>query len=232
MGLTSGRGSHGGARRRGAGSARQGSAWQGDGGYNRSSLVGGDQQETGYGWNHYPVTGGGQRQATGFLDGRRRRRRAHARRRRGVGRWLTGYSAPVLLRRWHGCAALVAAGLGVNHDPRRHGGGRRDGQPQLHADRAREPVDRPGPSDAVPADGDGSGGWPVMNPTTIRRPSFKAPCSTRGPARFRSTTRSSSTRGHSRPSSRSCQGCPRGPWWRCGSATTATRSRWPAPTRT
>ena len=116
MGLTSGRGSHGGARRRGAGSARQGSAWQGDGGYNRTSLVGGDQQETGYGWNHYPVTGGGQRQATGFLDGAPAGRRAHARRRRGVGRWLTGYSAPVLsVVAIVVCAALVAAGLGVNH---------------------------------------------------------------------------------------------------------------------
>ena len=116
MGLTSGRGSHGGARRRRAGSARQGSAWQGDGGYNRTSLVGGDQQETAYGWNHYPAAGGGQRQATAFLDGAPAGRRAHARRRRGVGRWLTGYSAPVLsVVAIVVCAALVAAGLGVNH---------------------------------------------------------------------------------------------------------------------
>ena len=116
MGLTSGRGSHGGARRRRAGSARQGSAWQGDGGYNRTSLVGGDQQETSYGWNHYPAAGGGQGQATAFLDGAPAGRRAHARRRRGVGRWLTGYSAPVLsVVAIVVCAALVAAGLGVNH---------------------------------------------------------------------------------------------------------------------
>ena len=116
MGLTSGRGSHGGARRRRAGSARQGSTWQGDGGYHRTGLVGGDQQETSYGWNHYPAAGGGQGQATAFLDGAPAGRRAHARRRRGVGRWLTGYSAPVLsVVALVVCAALVAAGLGINH---------------------------------------------------------------------------------------------------------------------
>ena len=46
MGLTSGRGSHGGARRRRAGSAKQGSAGHGEDG--RTSLVGGDRHETAY----------------------------------------------------------------------------------------------------------------------------------------------------------------------------------------
>jgi hypothetical protein len=134
MGLTSGRGSHGGARRRRAGSAKQGSAWQGDGGYNRTSLVGGDQQETAYrsapagggqrgvhrdteyGYHSGARHAGGQGQATAFLDGAHAGRRARAGRRRGGGRWRTGYSAPVLsVAAMVVCAALVAAGLGVNH---------------------------------------------------------------------------------------------------------------------
>ena len=82
MGLTSGRGSHGGARRRRAGNARRGSAWP----------------------------------ATAFLDGARGDRRARAGRRRGgVGGWLSGYSAPVIsVLAIVVCAAVVAAGLGVN----------------------------------------------------------------------------------------------------------------------
>jgi hypothetical protein len=82
MGLTSGRGSHGGARRRRAGNAKRGSAWP----------------------------------ATAFLDGARGGRRARAGRRRRVGGWLSGYSAPVIsVVAIAVCAAVLAAGLGVNH---------------------------------------------------------------------------------------------------------------------
>jgi hypothetical protein len=171
MGLTSGRGSHGGARRRRAGSAGHDSAGQGEGGYGRTSLVSGDQQDTVY--RSTPV-GGGQRGDTsdgyrynggdfdtraydadtrataaapsgpgppgpagraGGWDGRQpgpageqgtaaafledqppAGRRVRAGRRRGRGGWLSRYPAPVVsVVAIVVCAALVAAGLGVNH---------------------------------------------------------------------------------------------------------------------
>ena len=64
MGLTSGRGSHSGKRRRHAGGARHDSAGQGESGYGRTNLVGGDRQESAY--QSAPV-GGGQR--GGVSDG-------------------------------------------------------------------------------------------------------------------------------------------------------------------
>jgi hypothetical protein len=61
-----------------------------------------------------------QRQATAVLDEPAVRRPRAARRRphrgRGLGTWLSGYSAPVIsVVAIVACAALVAAGLGVNH---------------------------------------------------------------------------------------------------------------------
>jgi hypothetical protein len=169
MGLTSGRGSHGGgARRRRAGSAGQDNAGHGESRYGRTSLVGGDQQETAYrsapvgdgqrggvsdggygfdasdyddgghdtsarntggygfgspggpshggGWDGRPVGGGEQGPVTAFVDRLPAGRSRRAGRRRGAGRWLSGYSAPVIsVVAIVVCAAVVAAGLGVNH---------------------------------------------------------------------------------------------------------------------
>ena len=146
MGLTSGRGSHVGKRRRRADGARQDSAGRGESGYGRTNLVGGAQQESAYrsapvgggqrggvsdggpgglghagGRDGRPAQGGERGPATAFLDripaGLRARdaRRARTGRRRGVGKWLSDYPAPVVsVLAIVVCATVVAAGFGVN----------------------------------------------------------------------------------------------------------------------
>ncbi|HTU76608.1 MAG TPA: hypothetical protein VMG38_24070 [Trebonia sp.] len=131
MGLTSGRGSHGGARRR-----RAGRAGQDDGEYGRTSLVGAGQHEPAYpgstasygGYGHdsggYDFAGPGRTdgwdghplQDSAFAGQPRSRRRSRLGRRRGGPAWLGGYRGLVIsVAAVVACGAAVTVDLAANH---------------------------------------------------------------------------------------------------------------------